>query len=47
MLNKCCVFKRENHRVLFLKLNEDPVWEMTIVHPPQREEMNPGNPQLP
>ena len=35
-------FKRENHRVYFLKLNEDPVREMTICHAPQREEKYPG-----
>ena len=28
-------------------LNEDPVREMTIGHPPQREEMNPITSQLP
>ena len=33
-------------RVQFLKLNEDPVREMTICHPPQREEMNPGTSRL-
>ena len=38
-------FKRENRRVKFLKLNEDPVREMTIGHPPQREEMDPRTPQ--
>ena len=26
--------------------NEDPVREMTICHPPQREEINPGTSQL-
>ena len=26
--------------------NEDPVQEMTICHPPQREEINPGTSQL-
>ena len=36
-------FKRENNRVSFLKLNEDPVQEMTICHPPQREEKIPGD----
>ena len=25
----------------FLQLNEEPVWEMTICHPPQREEKTP------
>ena len=34
-------FKRENHRVSVLKLNEDPVREMTICHLPQREENIP------
>ena len=34
--------KRKIIRVWLLKLNEDPVRELTIGHPPQREEMNPG-----
>ena len=33
--------KRENYRVWFLKRNEGPVREMTIGHPPQREEKDP------
>ena len=40
-------FKRKNFMVLFLKLNEDLVREMTIGHPPQREEMNPRTSQSP
>ena len=47
MLCKCCFFKRENFRVYFLKLNEDPVRERTVGHPPQREEMNPRTSQSP
>ena len=34
-------FKRKNFRVYVLKLNEDPVREMTICHAPQREEKRP------
>ena len=40
-------FKRKNFRVKFLKLNEDPIREMTIGHSPQREEMNPRTSQSP
>ena len=36
-----CHFQKGNFRVYFLKLNEDSVHEMTICHPPQREEMDP------
>ena len=41
------LFKKKNFRVWFLKLNEDPVREMTISHPPKREEMNPRPSRLP
>ena len=46
MLNKCFLLK-ENYEGLVLKLNEDPVREMTICHPPQHEEMNLRTSQLP
>ena len=39
--------KRKIIMVKFLKLNEDLVREMTICHPAQSEEMNPGTSQLP
>ena len=39
--------KRENYRVKFLKLNEDPVWETAIGHHPQREEKDPRTSHLP
>ena len=39
--------KREFIRVQFLVSNEDPVREMTIGHPPQREERDPRTSQLP
>ena len=40
-------YHKENYEgLVFLKLNEDPVREMTICHPPQREEMNPGTSRL-
>ena len=42
MLNKCFLSKGKLLGFSFLKLNEDPVREMTICHPPQREEINPG-----
>ena len=38
MLNKCFVSKGK--LLGFSFLNEDPVRELTIGHPPQREEMN-------
>ena len=46
MLNKCFLFKGKLLRVKVLMPNEDPVREMTICHPPQREEINPGTSQL-
>ena len=42
MLNKCFLSKGIYQGLVFHKLNEDPVWEMTIGHPPQREEIDPG-----
>ena len=42
MLNKCFLSKGKLLGFSFLKLNEDPVREMTICHPPQYEEMNSG-----
>ena len=47
MIIKCHLSKGTIIRVRFLKLNEDPVQEMTIDHPPQREEMNPRTSQSP
>ena len=47
MFNKCYVSKRKIIRVQFLMSNEDPVWEMTIGHSPQREEKDSRSPQLP
>ena len=47
MLIKCDFPKWKNYRVLFLKLNEDPVREMTIGHPSQREEKDPRTSHLP
>ena len=46
MLNKCFLSKGKLLGFSFSMLNEDPVREMTIYHPPQREEMNPGTSQL-
>ena len=46
MINKCFLSKGKLLGFSSLKLNEDPVREMTICHPPQREEMNPGISQL-
>ena len=34
-------------RVQFLWPNEDPVRDLTICHPPQREEKDPGTSHLP
>ena len=48
MLNKCFLSKGKLLGFsFFLKLNEDPVREMTICHSPQREEMNLGTSQFP
>ena len=47
MIGKCCFSKGKILGFSFLKLNEEPVREMTIGHPPQREEMNPRTSQLP
>ena len=41
MLNQIPSFKRKTFRVWVLKINEDPVREMTICHAPQREEKDP------
>ena len=38
MPNQMPYFKRKTLRVSVLKLNEDPVREMTIFHSPQRED---------
>ena len=38
MPNKMPSFKRKTLRVLVLKLNEDPVREMTICHAPKRKD---------
>ena len=38
MPNQMPSFKRKTFKVLVLKLNEDPVREVTICHVPQREE---------
>ena len=45
MLNKCCFSKGKIIGFSFLKLNEDPVREMTVCHISQCEEINPGTPQ--
>ena len=42
MLIKCHIPKGKIIRVQFRYPNEDPIREMTICHPPQREEKNPG-----
>ena len=42
MLNKCFVSKGKMLGFRFQKPNEDSVREMTIGHPPQREEKDPG-----
>ena len=47
MISKCCFSKGKILGFCFLKLNEDPVREMTIGHPSQREEINSRNPQFP
>ena len=41
MPNQMPSFKRKTLRVYILKLNEDPVWEMTICHAPQHEDKDP------
>ena len=41
MPNQMPSFKRKTFRVYVLKLNEDPVREMTICHNPKREEKDP------
>ena len=41
MPNQMQSFKRKTLRVYVLKLNEDPVREMTICHDLQREEKDP------
>ena len=38
MLIKCHFLEGKMIKVQFLRPNEDPVLEMTIGHPPQREE---------
>ena len=40
--NEMLSIKRKAHRVLGLKLNEDPVREMTIRHVPKCEVMDPS-----
>ena len=47
MLIKCHFPKGKIIGFSFLKLNEDPVREMTIGHPPQREEKDPRTYHLP
>ena len=41
MLIKWHILKGKIIRVQFLRPNEDPIWEMTIGHPPQRAEKDP------
>ena len=41
MLIKCPFLKGKIIRVQFLSPNEDPVWEMTTGHRPQREQKDP------
>ena len=41
MLIKCHFLKGKIIRVQFLRPNEDSIREMTIGHPPQREEKDP------
>ena len=45
MLNQMPYFKRKTLRVI-LKLNKDPIREMTICHAPQREDKDPSGPRL-
>ena len=47
MLIKCYISKGKIIRVQFLQPNEDPIREMTIGHPPQREEKDPRTSHLP
>ena len=47
MIIKCHLSKGTIIKVRFLNLTEDPVREMIIGHPPQREEMNPRTSQSP
>ena len=47
MVNKCYILGEKTLRVQSLWLNIDPVWEMTIGHPPQREEKDPRTLYLP
>ena len=47
MLIKCHFLKGKIIRVKFLWPNEDPVREMTIGHPLQREEKDPRTSHLP
>ena len=46
MPNQMPSFKRKTLRVLVLKLNEDPVREMTICHAPQCKEIDPSTCRL-
>ena len=47
MPNEMLSFKRKTLRVKVLKLNEDPVREMTICHAPQREDKDTSTCRLP
>ena len=47
MLSKCLSSSRNVFKGWFLKLNEDPVREMTICHAPQCEEKDPRTCWLP
>ena len=47
MLNKCFLSKGKLLGFSFLKLNEDPVWELTIGYPPQCVEKDPRTSNLP
>ena len=47
MLIKFHISEGKIIRVQFLWPNEDPVREMTICHPPQREEKDPRTSHLP
>ena len=42
MPNQIPSFKRKTSWVSVLKLNEDPVREMTICHAPKREDKDPS-----
>ena len=46
MPNEMPYFKRKTLRVSVLKLNVDPIREMTICHAPQRDDKDPSTCRL-